>query len=847
MEKRVNRFWKMIKMCSYKKIILLLAVILLVSESLRLEAQVGTSTIYDYRDIEDYIIGNITISGVRFLDYNALIGVSGLRQGQLITIPGDEISGAAQKLWAQGLFSDIRITISEIRSDTVFLDIYLQERPRLSSLKINGIKKSELQDIKDKINLPNGSQVTAFILNNTEKIIKDHYLEKGYLNTEVNFIQKEDPDKPNSVILTIDVNKNQKVKIDRIEFIGNQDFDDRKLKRQMKGTKEKNWNFLRSSKYISEKFTEDREKLYTFYNENGYKDFAIISDSLYTVSGDRVGLVIKVEEGRQYFLRNISWVGNSIYPTSLLDKVLNIDKGSVYNKTLLEKRLRVDEDAVSSLYLDHGYLFSNLTPVETRIVGDSVDLEIRIYEGDQAYLNDVIIKGNTRTNEHVARRELYTLPGDLFSKENIMRSVRQIGVLGHFDPEKINPQPVPDPMTGSVDLLYALEERANDQFEISGGWGAGMLVGTVGVRFNNFAMRNFFKLNEWRPYPSGDGQSLSIRAQSNGRIYQSYNISFVEPWLGGKKPNTFSISLYRSLMTNGQKKNEDGRQSMIIDGASIGLGKRLEWPDDWFSLYGELNYQRYNLRNYTMYSFLFDNGTANMFTVTGRLTRFSTAPNLIYPRSGSSFSLSLQVTPPYSLFSKTDYATATDEVKYKLIEFHKWVFKADYYFPLSRNDKLILNTKFAFGYLGHYNKDIGPSPFENFYLGGDGMTGYSFYGREVIALRGYTNGSLTPRDPVKGSYSGNVYSKITFEIRYPITLNQQATIYGLTFLEAGKAWYELKEYNPFKMNRSAGIGIRANLPMFGLLGVDWGYGFDAVPGNPDANKSQFHFVIGQQF
>ncbi|HRR93206.1 MAG TPA: outer membrane protein assembly factor BamA [Bacteroidales bacterium] len=834
-------------MCSYKKIIPLLAVVLLVSESLRLEAQVATSTIYDYRDIEDYIIGNITISGVKYLDYNALIGVSGLRQGQLITIPGDEISGAAQKLWAQGLFSDIRITISEIRSDTVFLDIYLQERPRLSSLKIDGIKKSELQDIKDKINLPNGSQVTAFILNNTEKIIKDHYLEKGYLNTEVNFIQKEDPEKPNSVILTIDVNKNQKVKIDRIEFIGNENFEDRKLKRQMKGTKEKNWNFLRSSKYISEKFTEDREKLYTFYNENGYKDFAIESDSLYTVSADRVGLVIKVHEGRQYFLRNISWVGNSIYPTSLLDKVLNIDKGSVYNKTLLEKRLRVDEDAVSSLYLDNGYLFSNLTPVETKIEGDSVDLEIRIYEGDQAYLNDIIIKGNTRTNEHVARRELYTLPGDLFSKENIMRSVRQIGVLGHFDPEKINPQPVPDPMTGSVDLLYALEERANDQFEISGGWGAGMLVGTVGVRFNNFAMRNFFKLNEWRPYPSGDGQSLSIRAQSNGRIYQSYNISFVEPWLGGKKPNTFSISLYRSLMTNGQKKNEDGRQSMIIDGASIGLGKRLEWPDDWFSLYGELNYQRYNLNNYTMYSFLFDNGNANMFTVTGRLTRFSTAPNLIYPRSGSSFSLSLQITPPYSLFSKTDYANATDEVKYKWIEFHKWVFKADYYFPLSRNDKLILNTKFAFGYLGYFNKDIGPSPFENFYLGGDGMTGYSFYGREVIALRGYTNGSLTPRDPVKGSYSGNVYSKITFEIRYPITLNQQATIYGLTFLEAGKAWYELKEYNPFRMNRSAGIGIRANLPMFGLLGVDWGYGFDAVPGNPDANKSQFHFVIGQQF
>lgn len=834
-------------MGSYKKIFLLLTVFLTVSKTFKLDAQIGSSNIYDYRDIEDYIIGNITISGVKYLDYNALIGVSGLRQGQLITIPGDEISGAAQKLWAQGLFSDIRITISEIRSDTVFLDIYLQERPRLSSLKINGIKKSELQDLKDKINLPNGSQITDFILNNTEKIIKDHFLEKGFLNTEVSFVQKEDPDKPNSVILTIDVNKNQKVKIDRIEFVGNEKFEDGKLKRQMKGTKEKNWNFLRSSKYISEKFTEDREKLYTFYNENGYKDFAIISDSLYTISDDRVGLVIKVEEGRQYFLRNISWVGNSIYPTSLLDKVLNIDKGSVYNKTLLEKRLRVDEDAVSSLYLDNGYLFSNLTPVEVKVENDSVDLEIRIYEGDQAYLNDVIIKGNTRTNEHVARRELYTLPGDLFSKENILRSVRQIGVLGHFDPEKINPQPVPDPMTGSVDLLYPLEERANDQFEISGGWGAGMLVGTVGVRFNNFAMRNFLKLNEWRPYPSGDGQSLSIRAQSNGRIYQSYNLSFVEPWLGGTKPNTFSVSFYRALMTNGMKRNDDARQHMIIDGASIGLGKRLEWPDDWFSLYGELNYQRYNLYHYTTYSFLFDNGKSNLLTITGRLTRFSTAPNLIYPRSGSSFSISLQATPPYSLFSKTDFANAKDSVKYRWIEFHKWVFKADYYFPLSKNDKLILNTKFAFGYLGYYNKDIGPSPFENFYLGGDGMTGYSFYGREVIALRGYTNGSLTPRDPVKGSYSGNVYSKITFEIRYPITLNQQATIYGLAFLEAGKAWYQLKEFNPFNMNRSAGVGLRANLPMFGLLGVDWGYGFDPVPGNPDANKSQFHFVIGQQF
>jgi len=450
----------------------------------------------------------------------------------------------------------------------------------------------------------------------------------------------------------------------------------------------------------------------------------------------------------------------------------------------------------------------------------------------------------------VARRELYTLPGDLFSKENIIRSVRQVAVLGHFDPEKINPLPLPDQVNGTVDLLYELEEKANDQFEISGGWGAGMLVGTIGVRFNNFAMRNFFKWSEWRPYPSGDGQSVQIRFQTNGRVYQSYNISFIEPWLGGKKPNTLSLSYYRSLMTNGQTLNSDGRQHMIIDGASVGFGKRLEWPDDYFSIYYEGSYQRYNMYNYTQYRFLFDNGIANLGSLMVRLTRFSAGPNTIYPRGGSTFSLSLQATPPYSLMTGKDFSQiTTDQEIYKWIEFYKVVFKADYYIPLSSNDKLILNAKAAFGYLGYYNPDIGPSPFENFYVGGDGMTGYSFYGREVIALRGYTNGSLTPTVVKNGMLveAGNVYSKLTLELRYPISLNPQATIYFLTFLEAGRAWYSLEEYNPFKMNRSAGFGLRANLPMFGLLGIDWGYGFDPVPGNPDANGSQFHFVIGQQF
>ena len=500
------------------------------------------------------------------------------------------------------------------------------------------------------------------------------------------------------------------------------------------------------------------------------------------------------------------------------------------------------------MYQDHGYLFSRLTPVEAKVDNDSVDLEIRIYEGDQAYLNNVLIDGNTRTNEHVARRELYTLPGDLFSKDKILRSIRQLGVLGHFDPEKINPTPLPDMINGTVDLLYKLEEKPNDQFEISGGWGAGMLVGTVGVRFNNFAMRNFFKLKEWKPYPSGDGQSLSLRVQSNGRVYQSYNISFVEPWLGGKKPNTFSISTYKSIMTNGKKRSDDGYQAMIIDGVTLGLGKRLEWPDDFFNIYGELNYQRYYLKDYNVYSFLFSNGTSNLFSLQMKLTRFSTSPNLIYPRNGSSFTLALQITPPYSAISGKDMANLPDEEKYKWIEFHKWTFKSDYYFPLSKNDKLVLNTKFAFGYLGFYNPDIGPSPFEYFYQGGDGMSGYSFYGRDVIAQRGYTNGSLTPYAPGTNKPSGNVYSKITFEIRYPVSLNPQATIYGLGFLETGRAWYSLKEYNPFKMNRAAGFGLRANLPMFGLLGIDWGYGFDPVPtGQQNANHSQIHFIIGQQF
>lgn len=828
-----------------RRFTIVLTSIIIFLSPVKILAQEGME-IMDYMDPGEYVVGDITVSGVKYLDINAIVGLSGIRKYSRILVPGEVITQAVQKLWDQGLFSEVKITATDIKSDTIFLDIYLGERARISSVEYFGVKQNEIQNIVDKVNLMSGSQVTDHVLSNTRSIIKDHFVEKGFLNTEVRIIQKDDPVNPNGIKLNVHIDKNERVKISDIVIEGNEAFSDGRLRRVMKNTKKKNLNIFKASKYVEDLYEEDKESLVTFYNENGYRDFRILNDTVMDVSEDRVLMAIMVDEGDQYYFGDVEWVGNSIYPKGLLSGVLNINKGDVYNQTLLDDRLNFDEDAVSSLYLNNGYLFSNLMPVETDVQNDTIDLEIRIQEGDQATLNEVIIKGNTRTNEHVVRRELYTLPGDLFSKDAIMRSARQIAVLGHFDPEKINPQPLMNPAEGTVDLEYDLEERANDQFEISGGWGAGMLVGTVGVRFNNFAMKNFFKPSQWRPYPSGDGQSLSIRAQSNGRVYQSYNVSFVEPWLGGKKPNTFTVSAYRSVMTNGDRKGVESRQAMIIDGLTTGLGKRLEWPDNYFSLFAEVGYQKYSLDNYSYYNFLFRNGEANMLSLTTRLTRFSTAPSLIYPRRGSSFSLSLQMTPPYSLINGKDYSNATDQEKYRWIEFHKWLFKGDYYYELF--NKFVLNTRVSFGYLGYYNKDIGPSPFENFYLGGDGMTGYSFYGRDVIALRGYENGSLTPTvvKDNKTVYAGNVYSKLTFELRYPLTLNPQATIYVLTFLEAGKAWYELKEFNPFKMHRSAGVGLRANLPMFGLLGIDWAYGFDAIPGR-DVAGSQFHFVMGQQF
>ena len=797
--------------------------------------------VMDYSNPQEYVIGGITVSGIKYLDENILVQLSGLTVGERILIPGDRITQSVEKLWKHGLFTDVKITMFRSKGDTAYLNLHLGERPRLSKIEYSGLRKTEQDDLAEKINLLRGSQVTENVVNNTKKIITDHFVEKGFLDTEVTITQEDDPKLPNNVILNIDVKKNERVKIAEINFIGNEVFTDAQLRRSMKKTKKKDINFFKVSKYIAGEFKEDKKKIQEKYNESGYRDFLIQRDSIYPINDERIGITLWVEEGPRYYHRNIKWIGNTKYPSDYLSLVLNIKKGDPYNQKRLEERLYSDDDAVSNVYMDNGYLFSSVTPVEAVVENDSIDLELMVFEGKQATINQIIIKGNTETNEHVIRRELRTKPGDLFSKSDIIRSVRELAVLGHFDPEKITPNPLPNQAEGTVDIEYNLEERATDQFEISGGWGANMLIGTVGLRFNNFAIKDIFHGYAWRPIPKGDGQNLSLRVQSNGRYYQAYSLTFVEPWFGGKRPNSLSVSFYRTIQSNGLKKNEKNRQSIYINGTAIGSLRRLSWPDDFFTLYNEMSFQTYMLENWSAY-FLFSDGKSNNFSFTSALGRNS-VDQLIYPRRGSSFNFSLQVTPPYSLFNEKDYSKLPDKEKYRWIEYHKWVFKSELYTKLAGD--LVLATKAAFGYLGHYNEGIGPSPFEGFDLGGDGMSGYSLYGRETIALRGYENGSLTPI--VDGKKAGNVYNKLTLELRYPISLNPQATLYGLAFLEAGDAWYRIDDFNPFKVKRSAGIGLRAYLPMFGMLGIDWGYGFDDVPGQPGANKGQFHFLIGQQF
>lgn len=824
-------------------------------------------------------IADITVTGIQNYDPSILINLSGLRIGQAIAVPGDDITQAIKKYWEHGLFSDVKILATKIENRKIYLEIQLKERPRLSEIVYYGLKKSEKEAISEKVAMMKGSQVTPFLVSRAEKYIKAHFVEKGFYNTEVKIFQRNDTTANNQVVLEITVDKQEKVKVNRIYIDGNNVFSDFEAEWAMKKTNERGrvYNFFRTKKFVVEKYEEDKLSLIGKYNEKGYRDAYMVYDSIISNDNNTVDIKILLEEGEKYYFGDITWVGNSIYPGEFLSQELRIRKGDIFNQSLLDKRLFEEDDAVHNWYMNNGYLFSSITPTEISVQGDTIDIEMRIIEGPQASINNVIIRGNTKTHEHVVRREIRTKPGELFSKAELIRTVRELAQLGHFDPEKISPDVQPNQNDGTVDLVYQLEEKANDQIELSGGWGAGMFVGSLGLKFTNFSVRNIFNGEAWRPLPTGDGQTLSLRAQTNGSYYQTYSASFTEPWLGGKKPNALSLSVYYSKQTGVSSSYYSGYSGygmgsayaprntdefMKIFGSSVGYGKRLSWPDDYFQIYMALSYQFYSLQDWKY--FILSNGNSNNLNLGITLSRNSTDSPL-YTRNGSSFSISTAITPPYSLFNNKDYKKLSENIQnsdnaavisenerelYQYIEYHKWNFKGTIFKPMDKQQKLVLMGKVEAGFLGYYNQ-YARSPFEKFVVGGDGMSGFSTYGSETIGLRGYENSSLTPRTFNKStnqnSYDGNMYTKMGLELRYPITLQPSATVYALTFVESGNSWKDFYDYNPFLMYRSAGVGLRIFLPIFGLMGIDWAYGFDQVPNYPSAGGSQFHFVIGQSF
>ncbi len=841
----------------------------------------------NYEKPKAYTIESIDVSGIEYLDEDALIIISGLTIGKTINIPGDDIATAIRKLWKQGLFEDIKISVVAVRDDNISLNIQLKERPRLSSFEISGISKSIKETLREKSKLVTGDVVTENLLIRTKEIIENHFIEKGFFNVAVNIVKEPDPKKPNSVHLDIKVKKNRRIRIDQINMIGNKEVKSERLKAALKETKEKaflkplkyagelvanlskdaitlKWpkmrkdvgnylsksfrlTLLKSSKFVPSKFEDDKALLIEKYNKLGYRDAKIVSDSVYRKKDNTMAIDIHLDEGDKYYFRNINWVGNTVYSDKDLAAILQIKKGDPYNKELLQTNLSLNQNGpdVSSLYLDNGYLFFNVDPIEVQVQNDSIDLEIRIREGDQAYVKNIIIKGNTRTNDHVIVRELRTRPGQLFSRDAIIRTQRELSQLKYFDPEKLGVDVQPNPIDKTVDIVYTVEETSSDQIELSGGWGYGRIIGTVGLSFNNFSLRNIFNKKSYHPIPSGDGQKLSLRFQTYGVGYMSYSASFTEPWLGGKRPNALTVSVFHSKYSyqTSYDVKVDPTNSFSINGLTLGLGRRLKWPDDFFQLYMGINLQQYKLNNYNIFSFGDGNGEFNNFNLTLKLNRNST-DQPIYPRGGSDVGFTLELTPPYSAFSNKDYSTMVDQDKFKWVEYHKWKIKANFFSSIIGD--LVLSTRSQFGFLGYYNQDIGVTPFDRFFLGGDGLSGYNnMDGRELIGLRGYTNESLTPNYASNTNLGGTIYDKFTLELRYPLSLNPSATIYVMTYLEGGNAWDKFANFSPFKIYKTAGIGVRVFLPMFGLLGLDWGYGFDDVPGLPDASGGQFHFSINQ--
>ncbi len=830
-------------------------------------------------------IAGLAVTGIEGYEDNLLIGISNLSVGQEISVPGTEITDAVKRFWKHGLFSDVSISIDSIIGRDAYLHINLAPLPRVSQINYYGLKKSEREDMQEKLGMMKDYQITPSMIDRAKILAKKYFDDKGFNDAEINIMQHDDLSKKNFVILDVTVDKKQKKRVKNIIIVGNDKLSDSKIKGNLfkKGafakTHEANkiGNFFKSKKYTPERWKTDKKNLIDKYYEYGYRDAHIIEDSVWNYDDKHVNIYIKVEEGQQYFLRNISWVGNTVYPTERLSQVLGMNKGDVYNQKLMNKRLTEDEDAVGNAYWNNGYLFYSLDPVDVNIDGDSIDVEMRITEGPQARINRVRINGNDRLYENVIRRELRTKPGDLFSKEALQRSARELASMGHFDPEAVNPDVKPDTENGTVDINWDLKQKSNDQVEFSLGWGQTGVIGRIGLKLNNFSMANLFRKNaEHRGImPIGDGETMSISAQTNGSYYQSYNVGYSTSWFGGKRPIQFSASLFYSKQTdvsstyynsgymnnyynylygygssyyNNYENYYDPDKYVQLFGASLGWGKRLRWPDDYFVLSVQLAYTRYMLKNWSY--FLMTNGNANNINLGISLSRTST-DNQLFPRRGSEFMASVTLTPPWSLWDGKDYQnlatnskSATYEKeqqeKYRWIEYHKWKFKARTFTALTSAQKcFVLMTRVEMGILGSYNK-YKKSPFETFYMGGDGMSGYSTsYAEETIGLRGYENGALTPY-----GYEGYAYDRLTLELRYPFMLGN-TTIYGLGFVEGGNAWTSVKNFNPFDMKRSAGVGVRIYLPMVGLMGIDWAYGFDTVFGTKGG--SNFHFVLGQEF
>ena len=838
-------------------------------------------------------IGGLTVKGVEGYEDYVLLGLSGLSVGQTIDVPGTEITEAIKRYWRNGLFSKVAITADSLVGNKVYLCIHLATRPRVSAINYNGLKKSEREDMDSKLGIMRGSQITPNMIDRAKILAKKYFDDKGYNNAEIEIIQRDDVTSKNEVILDINVDKKAKMKVRQIIFEGNDQLSDKKIKGNLFKKSAfgkineagKLRNFFKAKKYTPERYEEAKQALIDKYNELGYRDATILEDSVWTVDENHVNVFVKVDEGQRYYLRNITWVGNTVVTSDYLDRSLGMKKGDVYNQKQMKKRLSEDEDAVGNYYWNNGYLFYNLEPTEVNIVGDSIDLEMRIQEGTQAHISHVRIYGNDRLYEEVVRRELRTKPGDLFSKDAIQRSAREIASMGFFDPEKVNPDIKPNYDDGTVDINWELEQKSNDQLEFSLGWGQTGVIGRVGIKLTNFSMRNLFGKNKMHRgfLPIGDGEQVSLSAQSNGSYYYSFSTGYSTGWFGGKRPNSFSVSAFYSKQTdisstyrNSAWMNNyynymggygsyntgyydytslyDDDKYIKLIGISLGWGKRLRWPDDYFQLSTQLSYTRYMLQDWNY--FLISNGNCNNINLGITLARTST-DNQLFPRRGSEFIASVTLTPPWSLFDGKDYANlATAETyntnadryqaelqeKYRWIEYHKWKFKSRTYTALTGGQKcLVLMTRAEFGLLGSYNRDK-KSPFETYYMGGDGMSGYSTsYAEETIGLRGYENGSLTPYGA-----SGYAYDRFTLELRYPLLLGN-TTIYGLGFLEGGNAWSQTRNFNPFDIKRSAGLGVRIFLPMVGLMGIDWAYGFDRAYGNSAKGGSQFHFILGQEF